>query len=365
MARRAEDSLVSIALLVSLAATLTSPAAPGLQSVHAATAPAPLSQAVRARSTVAYQGEQIVMTWEGTTHTVASLVRVEYDPPSWTRLDYMALGPSRRLTLIRRATSETRFDPVRLTGTTTMGLSYDEDTFQTAHLPWLLENYGITTSPDELLGRKATLIELVPTVPDRPTRRLVVDDATGVVLRSERIGPKGSLGEVTTFLRFEVMPVGWRKNATVPSGLRLTPQPAVQMATAAEVAGALAGPPVEVVVPEGFHKTGDYVTGEIPPVVQTVYSDGLSTLVVYQRRGTVARPPEGSTLVRTASGPIWVQRLGLRTLVHWTHAGRILTMVGYVTRTSLQAAAERTGIARAPRIWDRLVTWLQEMIHSF
>ncbi len=364
MARRTEDSLVTVALLVGLAA-LTSAAGSGPRPAHAATAPTSLSQAVRARSTVAYQGEQIVVTWEGTTHAVASLVRVEYDPPDWTRLDYLALGPSRRLTLIRRAASEIRFDPVRLTGTTATGLSYDEDTFETAHLPWLLENYGITMAPDELLGRKATRIELVPTVPDRPTRRLVVDDATGVVLRSERIGPKGSLGEVTTFLRFEVMPVGWRKNTAVPSGLRLTPQPAVRAATAAEVASALAGPPVEVIVPEGFHKTGDYLTGEIPPVVQTVYSDGLSTLVVYQRRGAVARPPEGSQVVRTASGPIWVQRLGLRTLVHWSHAGRILTMVGYVSRTSLQAAAVRTGIASTPRIWDRLVAWLQEVIHSF
>jgi len=56
----------------------------------------------------------------------------------------------------------------------------------------------------------------------------------------------------------------------------------------------LGGPPVQVAVPEGFHKTGDYLTGEGPPVVQ-IYSDGLTTLVVYQRRDSVARPRKAAS----------------------------------------------------------------------
>jgi len=36
--------------------------------------------------------------------------------------------------------------------------------------------------------------------------------------------------------------------------------------------------------------------------------------------------------------------------------------VGEVSRPSLLAAAERTGIASAPRLWDRLLAWLQELI---
>ncbi|HVH31187.1 MAG TPA: hypothetical protein VNA31_05930 [bacterium] len=363
MARRPENA-ISPVLLLGLAATLGLSLGLDVRSLSAATAPAPLVQSVRARSTVAYQGEQIVVTWEGTTHTVASLVQVEHDPPDWTQLEYLALGPSRRFTVIRRPGSEIRFDPVRRTGTSATGLNSEEDTFESAHLPWLLENYGITTIPDELLGRRATRIVLVPEIADRPSRTLVVDDATGVLLRSERVGPRGSLGEVTTFLRFEVKPAGWRKMASVPTGLRLTPQLAVRAATVEQIARVLGGPPVQVAVPEGFHKTGDYLTGEGPPVVQ-IYSDGLTTLVVYQRRESVARPPEGSHLVATSSGPIWVQRLGLRTLVHWSHAGKNVTVVGYATPTSLQAAAERTGIAAAPRLWDRLMTWLREVMDWF
>src|SRR5207247_1665784 len=82
-----------------------------------------------------------------------------------------------------------------------------------ARLPWLLQNYRVITAQDALLGRKATRLELAPVAHDRPTHRLTVDDETGVVLRSERAGPDGSLGEVTAFLKFEIMPVGWRRGA--------------------------------------------------------------------------------------------------------------------------------------------------------
>src|SRR6267143_8971 len=255
MAGRPEDSIRSV-LLLGLAATLGLTFALDVRRLDAATAPAPLVQSVRARSTVAYQGAQIVVNCEGTTNTAASLVQAEHAPPDWTQLDYLALGPSRRFTVIRRPGSEIRFDPQRRTGITTSGLNSEEDIFESAHLPWLLENYGITMVPDELLGRRATRIVLVPEIADRPSRTLVVD----------------------------------------------------------------------------------------------------------QRRDSVARPPEGSELVATSSGPIWVQRLGLRTLVHWSLAGKNVTVVGYATRTSLQAAAERTGVTAAPRLWDRLVTWLREVM---
>src|SRR3989454_10688453 len=357
MVHLSTESLARVVFLGVLVGAMAAPA-------RAGPIPQPLLQAVRARAAVAYRGEQIVVAWESAARTQASLVRIEHDPPAWTRLDYVPLGPNLRWTVIRRDTVEIRFDPLRLTGTTGPHASADEDAFETAHLPWLLENYRIATTQDALLGRKVTRIELVPAAGDRPMHRLTVDDETGVVLRSERIGPDGSLGEVTAFLRFEIMPVGWRKNATMPAGLHLTPQARVRTASAADVVRVLGGPPVGVAVPAGFHKTGEYLTGD-GPVVQSIYSDGLSTLVVYQRRGTVASPPQGSRVVPTPSGPIWVQRLGLRTLVHWSHAGRVLTIVGEVSRAGLQAAAERTGIASAPRIWDRLLAWLQELVRSY
>src|SRR5439155_72472 len=82
----------------------------------------------------------------------------------------------------------------------------------------------------------------------------------------------GSLGEVTAFLKFEIMPVGWRRGAVLPSGLHLTPREPVRAASAADIIRVLGGPPAGVAVPAGFHKTGEYLTGD-GPVVQTIYSD--------------------------------------------------------------------------------------------
>src|SRR2546430_1427032 len=242
MVAKSTEPLIRAVALWGLVAALATPA-------RAAPVPAPLLQVVRAQAAVAYRGEQIVVAWNGATRADASLVHIEHDPPAWTRLDYVPLGPSRRWTVIRSGTVEIRFDPLQLTGTTGPRASTDEDAFETVHLPWLLENYRIATAQDALLGRKVTRVELVPSAGDRPTHRLTVDDETGVVLRSERIGPDGSLGEATAVLRFELMPVGWRRNATMPAGLHLTPQARVRTASTADIIRVLGGPPVGVAVP--------------------------------------------------------------------------------------------------------------------
>ncbi|HTE04074.1 MAG TPA: hypothetical protein VK739_08050, partial [bacterium] len=105
MANQVGTALIRAVALWGLVAALATPA-------RAAPAPAPLLQVVRAQAAVAYRGEQIVVAWNGATRADASLVRIEHDPPAWTRLDYVPLGPSRRWTVIRSGTVEIRFDPL-------------------------------------------------------------------------------------------------------------------------------------------------------------------------------------------------------------------------------------------------------------
>lgn len=325
----------------------------------AVAAPAPLLRAALAPSQVAYAGEQMVVTWDGR-DVFASLVRVEHDPAGWTRLDYRPVGSASRWTVLRRGEEEIRFDPVRRTGTRMTSLSNNGEGFESNHLPWLLENYRITTAAADELGRQATRVEFVPVSADRPARHILVDDATGVVMRSVRVGPNGQVGEVTAFLAFEQKPVGWRSQAAPPTDLRLqrraSPRPA-----AGTTASVLGGPPVPVIVPAGFHEIGEYVSTGDDPVLQRVYSDGLTTLVVSQRRGAIASPPQGSRVTYTAGGPVWVHTFGLRTLAYWSHAGRVITVVGDVSPQSLLAAAERTGVASTPRLWDRLLAWFADL----
>ncbi len=356
---RSAAVLTAAVLAAAAPAWAQTPAAPPRAREASVGVPPALVEAARAPAHVAYTGEQVIVTWDGR-NVSASLVRIEYDPAGWSRLDYRAVGPAGRWTVWRRGADEIRFDPLRRTGSRTTRLPIDGDAMTGSHLPWLMENYRISTRPDSLLGRRATRMDFVPLAGDRPARRIDVDNATGVVLRSERLGPAGRIGETTIFLAFEVKPVGWRSGEAPPSDLRLVERPAPRPAGST----ASGYPPLRVALPTGFHKVGEYLTAGSDPVRQTVYSDGAATLVVYQRRGAVAAPPQGSRVVNTAGGPVWVHTFGLRTLVHWAHDGRIVTVVGDVSPQSLLTTAERTGVASTPRLWDRLVAWVAHLIAS-
>src|SRR5437870_11816268 len=97
MVAKSTEPLIRAVALWGLVAALATPA-------RAAPAPAPLLQVVRAQAAVAYRREQIVVARNGATRADASLVRIEHDPPAWTRLAYVPHGPRRRRTVLRRWT---------------------------------------------------------------------------------------------------------------------------------------------------------------------------------------------------------------------------------------------------------------------
>src|SRR5207245_9999596 len=100
MVRNSTESLVRVALLWVLVGAMAGPA-------RAGPIPQPLLQAGRARAAVAYRGEQIVVAWEGAARAQASLVRIEHDPPAWTRFDYFPRRPAPRLARVRRGPPRT------------------------------------------------------------------------------------------------------------------------------------------------------------------------------------------------------------------------------------------------------------------
>lgn len=336
---------------VILAAVLAEPAT-------AAPFPPPLLKAIRAPAASAYRGEIIVTTWDSA-GARTTLVIVEHDAPDWSLFEYRPVGSTRRWTVVRRGVLEIQFDPATRTGTRRPRLP-DDDALVGGHLPWLQANYRITTRGGVLLGRPVSFVELTPRIPDRPARRMAVDDETGVVLRSERIAPDGRLGEFTAFMTFEPRAGGWRRHAGL-ADLRLREQPGPRTINEEEAARRFGAPPIAFVAPEGFHRAANYLTEERGPVLHTLYTDGLSVLIVSQHRGELARPPKGSRMVTVGSGQTWVQAMGLRTLVHWAHDGWVLTATGDVNAESLLRSVRATGSAPAPRLIDRLVAWVKNL----
>jgi negative regulator of sigma E activity len=267
--------------------------------------------------------------------------------------------------VLRHQGIEVQYDPKALVGTRGARLIEDDEAFLVDRLPWLLANYEVTAAPRQLLNRPTERLVLRPRQPDRPTRRLDIDASTGVILRSERDGPDGRLTQVTAFLSFQSMPPGWRADATLPPGLRLTDRAPLRRVTPDQAWAAMGRVPVAVAVPEGFHRVADYLVSTPTPLIQTVYSDGLSVLVVSAQPGTMAQPPAGSRVITGAAGPLWTRQAGQQTLVHWAYDGWLLTMVGDLDPAALVGAAERTGVAAAPRILDHFKAWVRGLRWPF
>lgn len=341
--------MIRVLLATVLAAAMALPAS-------AAPADA-LSRLVRSRATSAFRGEQIIATWDGT-QPQTTFVRIEHDPPGWTRLEYRPVGSSARRVVLRHDAQEIQYDPRTRRGTRRTRLPDTDDDVETNHLAWLAANYRLTAAPTELLGRPVERIDMQPLVPDRPSRRIYVDNATGVVLRSERVSDDGRLGEVTAFIAFEPMPRGWRLNVSAPAGLRLSAETEMRPIAPAQAAAVAGQALVRFVPPAGFHLTGLYRTGGRHPVIQSVYSDGLSTLVLTQRPGISAHPPQDSRLIETSGGPVWVHSMGLRTMAHWASSGWLLTLVGDLSSETMIVAAQHTGVSPPPRLLDRLLGWV-------
>jgi len=346
--------MIRILLATVLATALAAPAS---------AAPDVLSRLVRSRETSAYRGEQIIATWDGE-QTRATLVRIEHDPPGWTRLEYRPVGSTARRVILRRGATEIQYDPATMEGTARRRGAASDDDVETTHLAWLRENYRMTVSPAQILGRPAQRVDLAPRTGDRPRRRLYVDDATGTILRSERATADGRLGEVSAFIVFEPMPRGWRAGVTPPPRLKLAVEPEPRPVTPGEAARIAGRAPVAFSAPSGFHLLGLFRLDRTPPVFQSVYSDGLSTLVLTQRPGLAPRPPQESRLVETGGGPVWLHTIGLRTLAHWTSSGWLLTLVGDVTPEAMVTAARQTGVSPPPRLLDRLLHWVSSLRRS-
>jgi hypothetical protein len=210
-----------------------------------------------ARHTAAYRGTQLVSSWNGTSAST-TIVRVAADPPRVRRLDYEPVGGGRRVVVVEQEGDQIRFEPGRRDGQRLRlsDLIEDEELTKSSQLAWLQENYTLRASARRTLGRAVTRVEVVPRQKDRPSRRLDIDVATGVVLRSERIGLDGRLKTLSAFLDFDPRPTGWLQRVAVPARLVDTAVP--RRARSEEIRGAFSRRPIAIVAPGGSIRRGNF-----------------------------------------------------------------------------------------------------------
>lgn len=161
----------------------------------------------------------------------------------------------------------------------------------------LRRNYEVRrTGAETVVGRPATVLEVVGREPGRPSMKLWVDEATGLLLVSESRNWRGGVSMRSEFLDLEVGPDlppppesrAGRKPVD-PTAAR-TPTPAAE----------LPFPPLRPAwLPAGFEERGRF---QWRSSLRTVYSDGLGLLELTQRDAPGGAAEEGTVTQRTFEG---------------------------------------------------------------
>lgn len=288
-----------------------------------------LRSAVTAPRRVSYAGMKTVTIWGGAVRS--SQVRVFHQAPDQTRFEYLAAGDQPERIVVITGQTETDFIPVKNQFIRRRAPETSEEGL-TRQILQIQANYDVRfESDDKVAGRDTRLIAVDSKFPGRPRLRIWVDTRTRLILRFEGYGPAGALRQASAFLSLQINPL---LSADL---FVLTPPPGVQVQTprgagtmTMEEIARLVGfvPQLPAYLPPGYQFVRSrVVTVHQTPTATLAFSDGISTLTLFESRGPQGPAPNGRTVrVGTAEGT--VARRGVATLLHWNLGGISFTLVG-------------------------------------
>ncbi len=262
---------------------------------------AQLERAVFAAASVAYSGVREVSEVAAGT-TVTARIDIEHAPGQGTSFEVADL------------------DVGSATFIGTSGASAD-DGFAADQLALLVDSYTLTTSgAGAVAERPATVVSASDG--GSLTARFWIDDATGLLLRRE-LYDGGSISRSSTFVSLSIQENGFISH--------LPPELAVPAATpvSTQLAPTLSDegwtcPPA---LPDNFTLTLLHRLDNDGQVVHASYSDGLSTVSVFEERGRLdTRSLEGFATTRVGGGLV-AQRHGMPTIAVWESDDTVYTLV--------------------------------------
>ncbi len=312
-----------------------------------------LQSAATAPRRTSYVGTKTVTVWAAGVQ--ASEVRVYHQAPDRTRLEYPAAGAQPARIVIITGRTEVEFTPARNEVVRRPAPEHDEEGLAREILPRILENYDARFGgTDTVAGRPARIIDIQPKFPGRPRLRLWIDTETRLLLRLERYSPTGALREISAFLSIEVNPALSADLFSVvpPPGTRIhtrTPSGRLTIEQIAQRVGFT--PQLPAYLPPGYRLVGSRISMVRGiPTATFAFSDGVSTLTLFESRGPQGSPPTGRP-VRIGSAPGTMIARGVATLLHWNAGVVSFTLVGELPQDELvrvAASVPSGGISRAP-----------------
>ncbi|MDA2916039.1 hypothetical protein MYX64_04240 [Nitrospinae bacterium AH_259_B05_G02_I21] len=211
----------------------------------------------------------------------------------------------------------------------------------------LRKNYQIEILQRDatMSGRPIIVVKFTPRVGlDRPVRTLWIDREKGLPLRTEVYDAQG-LRVMTFFssITYASSPASDALTLKVPRTTRLEAEPDEVVISPEALSSAVDFPVRQPKnLPPGFALVGARMKGEGPEAeIRLLYSDGLSTISLFQRRRPLPHRTKGPKAVPVALGDADgnLYRFGLLCMVEWERSPVTYTMVGEVNEKELLATA--------------------------
>lgn len=298
----------SAALVTVAAAASAAPSVPPSgAALTASEAEAGLQAAVKATESLSYVGEQSFVA-HSAGHTYAARMQVV----SQTGFDSRT-GADSQISVVSQNGKAVASDVSQPAGSARFG--------DDGLLDLLSRNYDLGGARGVMAaGRPATLLQA--TRAGTLAARWWVDDRTGLVLWHERFDDGGALRTSTGFTSFEprdqpdlVQPLA-KPEATPTTTVTLTLSHAGALVDRGWACGSeLAGMTLTRLRAD---QPND------PRAVLGVYSDGLDTVSVHERRGRLVDPPDGATW--DAGSQSWI-RFGVSNLASWQSGDTVITVI--------------------------------------
>jgi sigma-E factor negative regulatory protein RseB len=303
-----------------------------------------LQRAVLAPATTSYSGTQFVSAW-GSTGTTSALVDVEHLP---------GYGTVTRVVAAPGVASSSSYTPDQ---------SVASDAPAAAALlgPLTMRHVCSLKGTASVAGRVSDVVEIRRVADDRVAARLWLDRATGVVLRREIYDAAGRIVRASAFI---AVVVGGRRVPTHLPPMAAAPwQERLDEAALSSMRSKGWQAPVSLPGLSMYDARRSVSGGAT--TLHLGYSDGLSTVSVFEQRGHLdTHRLQGYTVV-TRGGTRLHQRTGIPTELVWSADGKVYTvvadappeMVDAVVSSLPRADAEGGVGSRLGRGLGRVVAW--------
>jgi sigma-E factor negative regulatory protein RseB len=303
-----------------------------------------LQRAVRAPSATSYSGTQFVSAW-GSLGTTSALVDVEHLP---------GYGTVTKVVAAPGMASSASFTPEQ-NGTP------DASAASALLGPLTARHVCAVVGTASVAGRAADVVAISRRSDGRLAARLWIDAATGVVLRREVYDDAGRVVRASAFISVDVgprsIPAHLPPMAPAPWQQRVSPADLVQMRADGWHA------PVEL--PGLSLYDARRSTSATGITLHLGYSDGLSTVSVFEQRGRLDAARLTGYSVAQRAGTRLHQRAGIPNELVWSAHGTVYTvvadappeMVDAVVRALPRDPGEGGVGSRIGRGLGRVVAW--------